>query len=257
MTPKAAAVEPVLSWQRKQFRGLFKQCFRILLRLTVDFEVDGTDHVPRDGPFLLVMNHLGLLDGPMVIATAPRSLDAVVDHQMLDVPVLGRMLRWYGIVPVRRDQVDRTVVRRALALLQSGRAVGIAPEAGISSGALREARDGAAYLALRANVPVLPAGITGTETLHGSYDAVARKASLRGWEQLAFWRRGRPRMQIQLRYGRPFDLDWAGESWQQRRQALQAASDEIMARIAALLPASYRGVYSDALERLGIAARDE
>jgi len=230
----------------------------MLLRLTVDFEAEGIDHVPRDGPFLLVMNHLGLLDGPMVIATAPRSLEAVVDRQMLYVPVLGKILRWYGIVPVQRDQVDRTVVRRALALLQSGRPVGIAPEAGISSsGALREARDGAAYLALRANVPVLPAGITGTETLHGSYDAVARKASLRGWEQLAFWRRGRPRMQIQLRYGRPFDLDWAGESWQQRREALQAASDEIMARIAALLPASYRGVYSDALERLGIAARDE
>jgi hypothetical protein len=64
-------------------------------------------------------------------------------------------------------------------------------------------------------------------------------------------------MHVHLRYGRPFDLGWAGQSWQQRRQAIEAASDEIMTRIAALLPESYRGAYSDVLERLGITPRDE
>lgn len=257
MTPEAAAVEPVLSLRRKGFRAVLKRFFLMLLRLTVDFEVQGTDHVPRKGPFLLVINHLGLLDGPMVIATTPRTLEAVVDHQMLDVPVSGKILRWYGIIPVKRDQFDRNVVRQALSLLQSGRPVGISPEAGISSsGVLKEARDGAAYLALRANVPVLPAGITGTETLHGAWDTVTEKVSLRGLEQLAFWRRGRPKMHIDLRYGQPFDLDWAGQSWHERREAIQAASDEIMARIAALLPESYRGFYSDVLERLEFTRRD-
>jgi 1-acyl-sn-glycerol-3-phosphate acyltransferase len=258
MTARADALKPVLSLPRKGYRAWLKQFFRMILRLTVDFEVDGTDHVPRTGPFLLVMNHLGLLDGPMVVATMPRSLEAVVDYQMLDVPVAGNILRWYGIVPVKRDQFDRNVLRQALSLLQSGRPVGISPEAGISgSGALREARNGAAYLALRADVPVLPAGITGTETLHGMWDAVTEKVSFRGLEQLAFWRRNRPRMHVHLRYGRPFDLGWAGQSWQQRRQAIEAASDEIMTRIAALLPESYRGAYSDVLERLGITPRDE
>jgi 1-acyl-sn-glycerol-3-phosphate acyltransferase len=257
MTPRVAAVEPVLSLRRKGFRAVLKRFFFVLLRLTVDFEVEGTDHVPRKGPFLLVMNHLGLLDGPVVIATSPRTLEAVVDHQMLDVPVSGKILRWYGIVPVRRDQFDRNVVRQALSLLESGRPVGISPEAGISSsGALKEARDGAAYLALRANVPVLPVGITGTETLHGAWDAVAGKVSLRGMEQLAFWRRRREKIHINLAYGAPFDLGWAGQAWHERREAIQAASDEIMARIAALLPDSYRGVYSDVLGRLGVTPRD-
>jgi 1-acyl-sn-glycerol-3-phosphate acyltransferase len=258
MTPKAATVEPVLSLPRRGYRTLLTRFFRTILRLTVDFEVEGANHVPREGPFLMVMNHLGLLDGPMVIATTPRRLEAVVDYQLLDVPVVGKVLRWYGVVPVRRDQFDRNVFRQALGLLESGRPVAISPEAGISSsGALRAARGGAAYLALRAQVPILPAGITGTETLHGAWDAMAEKVSFRGIEQLAFWRRGRPKMQIHLWYGRPFDLDWAGQSWQQRREAIETASDEIMARIAALLPESYRGVYSDVLERLGMAARDE
>jgi 1-acyl-sn-glycerol-3-phosphate acyltransferase len=258
MTAKAAAVKPVLSLPRKGYRALLKRVFRMLLRLTVDYEVEGTDHFPRKGPFLLVMNHLGLLDGPMVIATTPRTLEAVVDYQMLDVPLAGKILRWYGIVPVRRDQFDRNVLRQTLTLLESGRPVGISPEAGISgSGALREARNGAAYLALRANVPIVPAGITGTETLHGMWDAVTEKVSFRGIEQLAFWRRNRPKMHIYLKYGLPFDLSWAGQTWHQRRQAIEAASDEIMARIAALLPESYRGVYGDVLERLGINPRDE
>jgi 1-acyl-sn-glycerol-3-phosphate acyltransferase len=258
MTAKAAALEPVLSLPRRGYRRLLKQFFRMVLKLTVDFEVDGTDHVPRKGSFLLVMNHLGLLDGPMVIATTPRTLEAVVDYQMLDVPVAGNILRWYGIVPVKRDRFDRNVLRQALSLLQSGRPVGISPEAGIStSGALREARNGAAYLALRANVPILPAGITGTETVHGMWDAVTEKVSFRGLDQLAFWRRNRPKMHIHLKYGLPFDLDWAGQTWRQRREAIEAASDEIMARIAALLPESYRGAYSDVLERLGVTPRDE
>jgi 1-acyl-sn-glycerol-3-phosphate acyltransferase len=228
-----------------------------LVKLTVDYEVEGTDRVPREGPFLLVMNHLGLMDGPVVIATTPRKLDVVIDYQMLDVPVLGQILRAYGVVPVRRDQFDRNVLRQALGVLGGGRPVAISPEAGIStSGELRQARGGAAYLALRANVPVLPAAITGTETLHGMWDAVAEKVTFRGLDQLAFWRRDRRKMSIHLEYGWPFDLDWAGESWRQRKEAIQEASDEIMARIAALLPESYRGAYSDALGRLGITGRD-
>jgi 1-acyl-sn-glycerol-3-phosphate acyltransferase len=182
----------------------------------------------------------------------------VVDYQMLNVPVAGKILRWYGIVPVKRDQFDRNVLRQTLSLLRSGRPVGISPEAGISaSAALREARHGAAYLALRAKVPVLPVGITGTESLHGLWDSVTEKVSFRGLHQMAFWRRNRSKIQIHLKYGRPFDLEWAGQTWHQRREAIGEASDEIMARIAALLPESYRGVYSDVLDRLGISSRDE
>lgn len=250
-------VEPVLTARRRLFRALFRNMMRALVGTVSRYEVEGTQWIPRKGPLLVVMNHLGLLDGPLLLASFPRQLEAVVLDQMLDVPVLGKWLRWYGVLPVRRDRFDRTVLQRSVAVLRSGRALAISPEAGISgSGALRMARSGAAYMALHAEAPVLPVAITGTERVQGAWDSVAEKVSFRGLEQLAFWRSDRPRLELKLIFGRPFDLESAGNSWREKRRALRRGTDEMMERLAALLPSQYQGVYDGALERLGIRAAE-
>lgn len=192
----------------------------------------------------MVFNHLGLLDGPAILAGFPRQLEGIVDAEMFRVPVLGKLLDWYGFVSVKRGEYDRQVVTRAKAILESGRVLAISPEAGISeTGALRKARTGAAYLATLAKAPILPVGITGTEKVHGLWDSAVGKATVRGSEYLALWRAKRPRLQIRLAFGQPFNLEAAGQNWRERRNALGTATDELMERIADLLPSSYRGTY--------------
>lgn len=244
MSRNESVVEPPLTVPRRLFRHCLRGVMGGLVRSVADFQFEGVQKVPAEGPLLVVMNHLGLFDGPAVLASFPRQLEGIVDAEMLRVPILGKLLDWYGVVSVRRGEFDRQVVTRAKAILESGRALAIAPEAGISeTGALRKARAGAAYLATLAKAPVLPVGITGTERVHGLWDSTVGKATLRGSEYLAIWRAKRPRLHIKLAFGQPFNLDAAGQNWRERRKALDQATDELMERIADLLPSSYRGAY--------------
>jgi 1-acyl-sn-glycerol-3-phosphate acyltransferase len=217
---------------------------RGLVSVTADFRIEGVEEIPATGPLLVVMNHLGLFDGPVLLASFPRQLEGIVAAETFDVPVLGKLLDWYGFISVKRGQFDRQVVTRAKALLESGRALLISPEAGISeTGSLRQARAGAAYLAVQAKALVLPVAITGTEKVHGLWDATTEKVRLRGAEYLAFWRSRRPKLEVRLTYGQPFNVEAVGKSWRERRRALGAVSDEMMGRIAELLPSRYQGVY--------------
>ena len=258
MSVEVLAVDPVLTARRMAFRTGMQRFMRGLLSAVSDYHVEGLDQMPQKGPLLVVLNHLGLLDAPLMLAGLPQPPDVIMLDQMLDIPVLGRFLRWYGIIPVTRDGYDRAALRRGVAVLRSGRILAIAPEAGVSeSGRLEDAQAGAAYLAMLANVPVLPAALVGTETIQGLWDEVTQKLSFRGLHNLIPWSSEREKPQLKLTFGHPFSLETAGQSWREKREALRSATDEIMGRIAALLPVQYRGVYDGAMERLGILTRDE
>ena len=225
-----------------------------MMALMADWSVSGVDRVPAEGSLLVVINHLGLLDAPLLLAGFPRPLDGIVVDTMLNAPIVGPLLRWYGVIPVRRDRYDREVLVKARAVLDSGRALVVSPEAGVSEcGALRQARDGVAYLAASTGALLLPAAITGTEWVHGIWDQATQKLGFRGVNRLAFWRHDQPRLNLKLTFGNPFTLEVAGSSWAEKREELRLASQRLMGQLAALLPPQYRGVYADspALEMNG------
>jgi 1-acyl-sn-glycerol-3-phosphate acyltransferase len=125
------------------------------------------------------------------------------------------------MIPLRRGEPDRATLKRLLGVLQAGGALLIAPEGRESlTGALEAGKTGAAFLALHSAAAIVPAAITGT----------AWRAVLPAWRRLK-------RPCVTLTFGPPYhlpaDLD--------RR----AAADEMMRRIAAWLPAEYRGVYAE------------
>ena len=232
------------------FRKVMRTLMRRVLGTIASYEVEGKENIPAEGPLLVVLNHLSFLDAPLILAGFPRSLEAIVLDHMLEIPVVGQWLRWYGVIPVKRDRFDRNVFRLGIAALHSGRALAVAPEAGVSdTGALVQARAGAAYLAVQAKAPVLPVAVTGTETVTGVWDTLAQNLSFRGLGHLAFWRSDRPKQQYRLTFGRPFNLEAAGQGWREKRKALRAATDEMMARIASLLPPQYQGFYQDTIGR--------
>jgi 1-acyl-sn-glycerol-3-phosphate acyltransferase len=154
-------------------------------------------------------------------------MEAIVLADLYRVPVTGQLLRLYGTIPVHRDQFDRQVVRRALQVLAEGKVLALAPEARMSlTGALERARHGVAYLALRSGAPILPVAITGTESVLSELRRLRRP-----------W--------LTVTIGELIIPPPRASQAQVRRQQIAELTDEIMHRIAAMLPPEYQGVYTN------------
>lgn len=198
---------------------------RLLVAVVARAHVEGRERVPREGGLLLVSNHLSWADPPLLVATSPRLLNFMAKAELWENPVLAFFGRHHGELRVRRGEADRHAIRDAEALLQRGGFLGLMPEGTRSrTGGLQPGKSGAAYLAIRCQVPVIPAAVWGTETIKNPSDLLRR-----------------PRVNVV--FGEPFTLDPS------LRKNLDAATDQIMRAIAALLPERYRGVYRDPAPR--------
>jgi 1-acyl-sn-glycerol-3-phosphate acyltransferase len=123
--------------------------------------VHGADAVPATGGVLFASNHLGFLDGPLLVGVAPRWVRCLVKNEMFHGPI-GAVLRAAGQIPVQRASVDRTALDAAVEVLRGGGAVGVFPEGTRGRGDMSHVRLGLAWLALRAGVPVVPVACLGT-----------------------------------------------------------------------------------------------
>jgi len=197
----------------------------LLLRLFTHLEVTGLENIPQGGPLLAAFNHLAHLDAALVLPFLPQPVEGIALEDLYHVPITGQLLRLYGTIPVHRDQFDRDVIRRALQVLAEGKIMALAPEARMSlTGALERAREGVAYLALRSGAPILPIALTGTEHVPSDLKRLRR-----------------PRLTVTV--GELIIPPPRASKSQARRQQVAELTDEIMYRIAALLPPEYRGVY--------------
>ncbi|MGB0384658.1 MAG: lysophospholipid acyltransferase family protein [Ardenticatenaceae bacterium] len=209
----------LLSFRRRVLKFLAQACFALTARVTVT----GLHHLP-DGPALLAANHLHHIDSPLLVAILPTPAEIIALAERRKYWVTP-IVHFYGSILVQRDEVDRSVLRAVLAALEQGKQVIIFPEARISrQGGLQEARDGVGYLALRANVPVVPIAISGSETI------------------LTAWREFR-RPQITVTIAPP--LTPSRDPTQPRRLHRKMFTHAIMSGIAAHLPPPYRGYYGN------------
>jgi len=209
------------------FRRLACSVLRVLFRLFTRLEIKGLENLLQSGPLLVAFNHLAHLDGPLVLASLPWPVESIGLADLYRVPITGQLLRLYGTIPVHRDQFDREVIRRALQVLAEGKVLALAPEARMSlTGALERARHGVAYLALRSGAPILPMALTGTEHIPSELKRLRR-----------------PRLTVTI--GELLITPPRASEAQARRQQVAELTDEIMYRIATLLPPEYRGAYGD------------
>lgn len=195
------------------------------LPILTQLEIRGRENVPPYGPLIIVFNHLAHADAALMLAIMPYPITPIALADLLSVPGTGQVLRAYGVIPVHRDQVDREVIERALGVLQAGGVIVLAPEARRSvTGELEQARPGAAYLAIRSGAPVLPVAITGTEKILDDLKHLRRP-------------------HLTATFGVPFTLSLHEGDSRPRREQRSVATDEIMTRIARMLPPEYRGEY--------------
>jgi len=207
-------------------RALLRSIVRLLFKLLSRLDVQGLENIPLTGPGILAANHLGRLDSPLLFNLVDRTdITSLVADKYQNNPLLRPLVNAVHGIWINREQADFRALRRALDYIKDGGLLGIAPEGTRSrTGTLMPAKTGAAYLAGRAGVFVIPTGIWGTET------AIAQLCRLH-------------RPLIHIRIGQPFHLPPLERG--DRSAALQKNTDEIMCHIAALLPPEYRGVYAE------------
>ncbi len=142
-------------------RSIFIAFYRTWLRMSVE----GQENVPPTGAFILAPGgHRSILDTGVIAGTTKRMLRYMGAESYFAVPVLGWCLRSVGGFPVERDATDRSALRLAEAVLASGQPLVIFPESTRYSGpVVQPLKEGAAFLACRSGVPIVPVGIGGAE----------------------------------------------------------------------------------------------
>ena len=139
-------------------------------------QVESLEQLP-EGPFVLVANHPTLMDPFLVAAIVPRRLDFMVRHEVLRIPVLGPLIARAGGVVIRPGDSG---VAQALKRLGQGRPVALFPEGHQThSLELQPFRRGAAVLAVRSGVPVIPLGLSGLHWLSTARGAYVEAGQIR------------------------------------------------------------------------------
>jgi 1-acyl-sn-glycerol-3-phosphate acyltransferase len=160
---------------RRAFWWVIRGGALALCRVLFRVRVVGRDHVPTDGAYVLAPSHRSILDIPFTAFTTRRRI-CFLAKQELFRSWLGRtVFPPLGGIPVERGSTDRAALRAADTVLVDGQPLAIFPEGTRRRGpVLGDLFHGAAYLALRRGVPIVPVGIGGSEEILPSGHAVPR-----------------------------------------------------------------------------------
>jgi 1-acyl-sn-glycerol-3-phosphate acyltransferase len=183
-------------------KGIVSIGVRTLSRI----RVIGSERVPRDGPLIVVANHVSYFDPPVIGWALPRQLHFMAKKELFEIPAFGALIRAYNAFPVDRGHGDVGAIKRAVSVLKAGNAVLIFPEGRRNRDGTGRAEAGAALLASLSGARILPAYVDGTRRV-------------RLWSP------------IKVVFGEPF---MQGDGKKATREDLAKRTDEIMERIFAL-----------------------
>jgi 1-acyl-sn-glycerol-3-phosphate acyltransferase len=220
------ALAPQLAYNYPMQRFL-RWLVRFVINLIARVEVFGYENVPTEGNFVIATNHLGIVDAALAYYALNRwDLFIMVAEKWEKNPFLKWLGKHFNFIFIDRFNPDIKALRYIMKLMDKGNNLVIAPEGTRSRvGSLIEGKPGVSYLAARLNQPIVPVALSGTEdrVIFGNMKRLRRS-------------------HIVVRAGKPFTLPAIPKA--NRDEALRRNTDEIMCRIAALLPERYWGVYA-------------
>lgn len=195
------------------------------LILLARIQVDGRENIPASGPYIVVLNHCSTVDTPVLLLSFPtQRWRFFAVEKWKKHPIFGPLMAWLGAIYIAPHDVERQQLRAALDAVEEGIVFGLAPEGTRSrNGQLMAGKEGAAYLAARSGVPILPVGLENTDVLFSRFKKMKTTA-------------------VKVHIGRPFHLPELGR--RVRSKDLALLTHFIMVHIANQLPARYHGIYA-------------
>jgi len=215
-------------WASRSGVERMRALFKALLTLLTRFEAHGLENIPATGGLIISPNHLSSVDPPLVFIMLPGRKQTVFvadkyRHHWFFRPIVTMV----DCIWVNRGATPPSTIRAAVKTLQQGSVLGVAPEGTRSPNhALQQGKTGAVYLAYASGVPLVPAALTGTEL------AIPAVLRLR-------------RAHMSITFGKPIQFGEPGKRSRPTTQQLEDGTEEVMCRIAAMLPPAYRGIYAD------------
>ncbi|MDD2920952.1 MAG: lysophospholipid acyltransferase family protein [Anaerolineales bacterium] len=201
--------------------------FILKIYLPIACRVDAPDlqqKIPQKGPLIVVINHTGRIEVPLLYAyLRPRLVTAWAKAETWENWFLRGLFTAWGVIPIHRGEADMSALKRALRVLEQGYIFGLAPEGTRNyTGVLRRALPGAVVVALHSGAPIVPIAHWGGENYLKSFFK---------------------RTDFHVRVGEMFEIDTKGVKV--NAEIRQQIADEMMREIAKLLPEKYRGEYAD------------
>jgi 1-acyl-sn-glycerol-3-phosphate acyltransferase len=207
-------------------RRIFNSLARTITGLICKVDADQLSRIPRIGPTIIIVNHVNFLELPIIYPRTPSDLGTGYSKvENWDNPIYKLLFDNWDVIPIEREAVDVTAMRKGMEALEAGRILFITPEGTRSHhGRLQRGKPGVVLMAERSNAPIWPVACYGGENVMENIKRLKRT-------------------DYHVKVGNPFHLDTGGVKVTSTLR--QRIADEMMYQIAALLPPQYRGVYSD------------
>ena len=185
-----------------------------------DFKVLGKENVPKDLPIILVSNHLSIIDPPLCASAVGKEPRFLAKKELFKFPS-NVLLKYYGAFSINRGFTDIKAFKWSKQQLKGNKSLLVFPEGTRSNdGKLKHGYNGAIILALATESILLPVSVTGTE-------------NCKNFLQFLY-----PKMKVRITIGNPFTLDNVPKD--RNKNFIKSATNEMMMRIANILPEKYK-----------------
>ena len=185
-----------------------------------DFKVSGKENIPKDVPIILVSNHLSIIDPPLCASAVGKEPRFLAKKELFKFPS-NVLLKYYGAFSINRGFTDIKAFKWSKEQLKGNKSLLVFPEGTRSNnGKLKQGYNGAIILALATESILLPVSVTGTE-------------NCKNFLQFLY-----PKMKVRITIGNPFTLDNVPKD--RNKNFIKSATNEMMMRIANILPEKYK-----------------
>jgi 1-acyl-sn-glycerol-3-phosphate acyltransferase len=209
-----------MSFKFRAVNWVLRRFFQTICRI----DVKELRKIPRTGPVIMVGNHINFLEAPVVLCHVDNPLfTGIAKQETWKNPFFNFLFNTWGIISIDREEISREAFQMAVQALKDGKVMAISPEGTRSmTGRMLQGKPGVLALVLRSNAPLIPVAF------YGYVDF---------WKNIKHLRR----TDFHVVVGKPFKLKL--ERSAPSRETRQVMTDEIMYKVAELLPEEYRGYY--------------
>jgi len=212
-------------------QGFFNSLIKFYLILTCKIDTSDLPKIPAAGPYILVTNHINFLEAPFLyIFLRPRRTIAIGKAELWNNKFTAFLMNLWEVLPIKRGAVDIQGMKNCIKVLEDGDFLCLAPEGTRSrTGHLQKGKAGVIMFAQKGNAPIIPLAHWGGENYTKNLKRFKRTP-------------------ITIKVGEPVEIVLP-EGVKADSAVRQQIADEVMIKIASLMPQEYHGHYAEQMDK--------